>query len=422
MIAARAAEPPRAPVDSPTDISAIQIGRMLIRAGRLQHARAFLEQANPADEHEWTERLFLLGQIELRLGMPRRAAERFETILARRPGLTRVRLELARAYFLSGRDDRARFYFNSSLADDLPSSVEDAVEGFLRTIDARKRWSASFSASLLPDTRRSDREVILIGGVPFRLSEDARASSGVGGLVSAGFSFSPAFADDLHGVLAISAAAKRYERSDWNDSTVSGDIGLSRLHDTGSVSGGLRLGRRWSAGERFHDSLGPWARASWRFSDSTRIGAALSAAYRSHDQGRNRDGWRIVASPRILHFLDNRTSIAVEPTLEWVDAKTGHLASRLIGLGTTVSRAFDGGLSVTLSPSAHSRRHVSEDPLFARKRVDRFVRLSIQVLHRSLQYRGFAPYIGYSLERNRSNIPIHEFRSHGVFAGVSGRF
>ena len=164
----------------------MQAGRMLLRAGRLGHAHAFLKQARPENEREWVERLFLLGRIEIQLGMPGRAAERFEAILARRPELTRVRLELAQAYYLTGRDDKARYHFTASLADELPSSVEAAVESFLRGIDARKRWSVSLSASMLPDTRRSDREEVLIGGVPFRLSEDARASSGVGALISAG--------------------------------------------------------------------------------------------------------------------------------------------------------------------------------------------------------------------------------------------
>ena len=68
-----------------------------MRAGRLEHARSFLEQAEPANEEERIERLFL-GRIDMRLGVPSRAAERFEALLAMRTGLTRVRLELARAY------------------------------------------------------------------------------------------------------------------------------------------------------------------------------------------------------------------------------------------------------------------------------------------------------------------------------------
>ena len=127
----------------------MQAGRLLIGAGRLEHARAFLEQARPAGKEAQIERLVLLGRIEIRLGMPRRAAERFEAVLALRPSLTAVRLELARAYYLAGIDDKARYHFGLSQAEELPSSVEAAVEEFLRRIDARKRWSASFSASVV---------------------------------------------------------------------------------------------------------------------------------------------------------------------------------------------------------------------------------------------------------------------------------
>ena len=400
----------------------MQAGRLLIRSGRLEHARAFLEQAGPSTEEESIERLFLLGRIEMRLGMPGRAAERFEEILELDPGLTRVRLELAQVYYLAGRDDKARYHFNSSLADELPSSVEAVVESFLREIDARKKWSVSLSASILPETRRSDREEVLIGGVPFRLDENARASSGVGALLSTGASYSPTITDDIHGVLAASAAAKVYERSDWNDVSTSGDIGLTRLSDNGSVSGGLRLGRRWTGGDRYQYSLGPWAQVRFRISGATHLGLALNAGYRAHDERPDRDGWRIAVHPSLRHALDSRTSIRAEPMFEVVEAQAKHHGSRLIGLGMTFSRSFDGGLSVSLTPSAHIRRYAADDPLFGTRQIDRNFRLGVRVLHRSFRYAGFAPYFGYSLEWNRSSISIHDYRNHGVIAGVSRAF
>ena len=403
----------------PAGLSDMQAGRLLIRAGRLGDARAFLEQARPASTEERIERLFLLGKVEMRLGMPEQAAERFEAILAKRPGLTRVRLELARAYYLTGRDDKARYHFSASLGDELPSSVEDAVEGFLRRIDARKRWSASLSASLLPETRRPDREQILIGGIPFRLDEDARASSGTGALVSAGVSFSPTLTDDLRGVFAASAAAKVYERSAWNDVTLSADLGLARLFDTGSVAGGPRLGRQWAGGDGHLRSLGPWTRLRMRLSDATRLDIALGADHREHDTRHRRDGWRMTVNPRLVHALDGATSIEAAPALEAVTAKAGHHRSHLIGLGVTVSRAFASGLSVAFTPYTHVRRYRAKDPLFGTTQVDRNIRLSVRVQHRSLRHAGLAPYLGYSFERNRSSIPIHEYRHQGVIVGVS---
>ena len=423
LVAASAyAEPVSETLRSPAAISDMQTGRLLIRAGRLKDARTFLEQARPSNGEEQIERLFLLGQIEMRLGMPRRAAERFEAILALRPELTRVRLELARAYYFTGSDDKARYHFSFTLADELPSSVESAVEDFLRRIDTRKRWSVSVSAAMLPETKRPSRETVLIGGVPFRLNENANSSSGTGALVSAGFSFSPRLTDELRGVLAASAATKLYEGPEWNEVTTSADLGLTRLFDKGSASGGVRLGQRWTGNKRHNRSVGPWTQMRWRFSNSTFFDVALSAGYRRHDTRHERDGWRVAASPRLVYALDGRTSIEAEPVFEAVGAKTDHHGSRLVGVRVTVSRAFKGGLSVSFSPGAHIRRHAAKDPLFGKKRVDKRARLGVRLLHRSLQYRGFAPYIGYSVEQNRSNIPIHEYRSHGVFAGISRTF
>ena len=400
----------------------MQAGRLLFRAGRLEHARAFLEQARPSSEEERIERLFLLGRIEMRLGMPAHAAGRFEEILALRPGLTRVRLELARAYYLAGSDDKARYHFGFSLADELPSSVEAAVEGFLRRIDARKRWSVSVSASVLPETKRPERETVLIGGVPFRLSEDTRSSSGTGALVSAGLSFSPVFSEKIRGVLGASAAAKLYRDSQWNDITASGDLGLARLFGNGSASGGVRLGRRWTGGEGYHRSIGPWIRLRRRLASSIHLDMDLSTEYRKHDTRYERDGWRVTASSRFVHTLDGRTRIEAEPMFEAIAARRDHYGSRMAGLGGRVSRTYEGGFSISLRSSAQVRRYVASDPLFGKRRVDQYLRLGISVLHRSLRYRGFAPYVGFSIERNRSNIPIHEYRGHGVLAGVSRTF
>ena len=398
------------------------MARLLIGAGRLEHARAFLDQARPSDEEEQIERLFLLGRIEMRLGMPRQAAERFEAILALRPSLTRVRLELAQAHYLLGRDEEARRHFGLSLADGLPPSTEAAVERFLRRLDTRRRWSASLSASLLPETHRTDRTEVLIGGVPFRPRRAGAALLGQGGLIAAGLSYSPPVAEDVRGVLAASAAAKLYERSEWDDVTISGDAGLARLSGGGSLSGGLRLGRQWTGGDGHLRRFGPWTRLRLRLSDAARLDLALSADYRKWDTLRGRDGWRLSVNPRLLYVLDGRTTVEAEPAFEIVEAKKDHHGSRLSGLGVTVSRAFENGLALSLAPSAHVRRHAARDPLFGNTRTDTNLRISATVSHRALRYRGVAPYVGYSFERNRSNIPIHEYRKRGVVAGLSRAF
>ncbi len=403
----------------------MQFGRLLFEAGRFRDARAFLEQARPADEEEKVERLFLLGLAEAELGHLRDAAERFEAILALRPDLTRVRLELARVYGLLGRDEKAQFHFEASLADELPASVEDAVEAWLDRIDARKRWSVSTSLAVLPESnpvKRTDRKEVRIGSVPFRLDEDAREASGTGLLLTTGAQYSPVLADDWRGVFAVSAAAKHYEQSDWNDISVQGDIGVARLFDHGSVSGGMRFGRRWLGGDRHSDGSGPWLRGRLRPLPDLRIDSTLSAERRSHPEQPGLDGWTVTLRPGLDHAFNSQTTLRAELDLEYADAREDRRGSRMGGLAIGVSHAFEGGLSVSPRAAVHWRRYADDDPLFGKTRSDRQMRVSLNLLHRALQYRGFAPYVGVFAEWNRSSIPINSYRNQGGVFGVSKTF
>ena len=406
-------------------IPALEAGRLLISAQRWREARIVLEQVTPRDEEERIERLFLLGSAETRLGLLREAAQRFEEILTIRPDLTRVRLELAQVYHLLGRDEKARFHFEASLAENLPSSVESAVEAYLDRIDARKRWSVSLSLAALPESnplRRTDREEVRIGGVPFRLNEDAREASGTGLLVSAGAQFSPTLSESLRGVLAASAAAKLYETSYWNDISIQGDVGIARLFRQASVSGGLRLGARWLGGERDSVGIGPWARGRLRLSPSLRFDVTLGAEHRDHPQNADMDGWTVNLRPGLDYAFSARTTLRTEIDLEHVDAREDRHGSRLGGVAITLSHAFAGGLSVSPRLSLHRRRYADMDPLFQETRSDWQARISANLLHRGLQYRGFAPYVGFFHEWNRSNIPINTYRNHGGVLGISKTF
>ena len=406
-------------------VPALQIAKVLMNAGRWQDARDALERMRFRNEAEEIERLFLLGLAEFRLGSLRSAARRFEAILARRPDLTRVRLELARVYHALGRDEKARFHFRASLADRLPSTVKDAVDAYLNSLDARKRWSASFSMSVLPESnpvKRTDAREVRIGGVPFRLNDDARAASGIGLFINTGGQYSPVIGEDWRGVLALSAAGKIYRNDDWNDISIQGDLGVARLFDRGEAAGGIRLTRRWLGGERYSTGIGPWARGRMRLSSAIRADLFLGAERRGHPERPSMDGWIFSLRSGLDYGFSARTSLRIEANLERNGARDKHQSSYFGGLALALSHAFEGGFSVSPRLSFSLRRHGGADPLFQKTRTDRLGRVSVNLLHRGLQYRGFAPYVGYAFEWNRSNIPINSYSNHGAVLGISRRF
>ncbi len=69
-----------------------------------------------------------------------------------------------------------------------------------------------------------------------------------------------------------------------------------------------------------------------------------------------------------------------------------------------------------------SQRYLEKDPLLGVKREDTAAKLSGKIVNSSLKFGGFAPYVGYSYERNRSNISLYEYQNHGVLMGLSRDF
>ena len=144
--------------------------------------------------------------------------------------------------------------------------------------------------------------------------------------------------------------------------------------------------------------------------------------YRAHDGRDDLDGWRVALRPVVRYVLDSQTLLEIGPQFEATEARADHRASRLMGLGMGLSRAFQNGISASLSGSVQRLGYRGYDPLFGARRNDQVMWLSGRVLHRSLQLGGFAPYVGYSYERSRSTIALYDYENHGAVLGLTREF
>ena len=107
----------------------------------------------------------------------------FRAMLIEDPGLVRVRLELARAFYLKGEDELARRHFEYVLAGDPPAPVVANVRRFLREIQGRGRWHYRIGAAIAPDSNiggTSDERIIYIFDLPFERDLKELTTSGIG--------------------------------------------------------------------------------------------------------------------------------------------------------------------------------------------------------------------------------------------------
>ena len=192
MLNAAASPPSSAPV---ADVSGAQA---LVRAGKFKEALTVLRPLVRGRAVE-ANVLFHIGlaatgasqQPDLaddeRDALLDEAIAALHTMLIDRPGLVRVRLELARAFFLKGEDSLARVHFERVLAGKPVAPVVANVQRFLAEIRARRRWTMYLGAAMSPDSNiggASDGQIIYINDLPFRRDAEELTTSGIGVSVS----------------------------------------------------------------------------------------------------------------------------------------------------------------------------------------------------------------------------------------------
>ena len=182
---------------SASGVAGLAAARALVDEDRFDEALTILRPLalHHPDHPQRTDILFLLGlaatQASLRPDVPEERREvllegavaAFRLILFDHPELMRVRLELARAFFLIGEDNLSQRHFERVLAGNPPPPVVVNVRLFLNQIRARRRWDMHLGAAIAPDSNiggTSDEEIIYIGGRPFRRDAQGLTTSGVG--------------------------------------------------------------------------------------------------------------------------------------------------------------------------------------------------------------------------------------------------
>ena len=204
----------------------------------------------------------------------------FRAMLVARPDLVRVRLELARAFFLKGKDSLAAKHFEEVLAGDVPDEVKANVRLFLVEIRARRRWSFNLGVAVAPGTNigAGSDERIIINGLPFERDAEELTTSGVGLSFSGGAEYQAPVSERLRIRAGARASRREYKGSDFDQHFLGLHLGPRWLLDTATEASLLASARQsWSGAAPSHHDLGghfevahrlgprvtAFARASW---------------------------------------------------------------------------------------------------------------------------------------------------------------
>jgi len=350
-----------------------------------------------------------------------KAIAAFRLILVNRPDLVRVRLELARAFFLKGQYDLARRHFELVLAGGVPPPVAANIRAFLHAMQTRRRFTGYFGAAIAPDSNlnaASESEIIYIdtvfGRLPFTREGDFGAQSGLGLSVWGGGEYQHPLSQRLRLRAGADVAQREYGGSDFDQLFIAAHTGPRWL--AGPITEISLLAtaqRQWLGSVPYADELGARLELDRRL--TSRLWARGTAAYRERTH-------------RARAFLDGPV-VDFTATLAWTPApvlrvhwtagyERHHAASehwRTLSRWLRVGTSLALPLGFTLGTSAQMRRthydgsgrvHLTID---RRPRFDRTRTFTVSVLNRAFTLFRFSPQLALIHEARLTNAQAQDY-------------
>ena len=403
----------------------IESARTALSRGKLDDAEFLLEGVKPG-EGNVDDLDFLYGSIAMAREEWQTAIARFRAMLIRDPTLPRVRLDLALAYFRAEEDSSAAYHFRQVLGDeDLPPVVRARTLAFLDTIRRRKTWSVSAAVALAPDSNinaaTSAREVNLFG-LPAQLSEDARQTSGVGLNARISGGYEARISPDLRFRTGASLSTRTYEKSKFNDRTLSLRAGPRFLFEKFDLRPELKARARRLGGEIYSRAAGVELSGNWQVAPAWRLSAAVGGERVSYETFLG-EGNMYSTQLGLTHALGRATLLRADGVFRREAVEREAYSWREFIVGASATRELPRGFVATLGSTYRLRRYDSPIAAFGPDaRRDRTLAGRMKVSNRHIELFGFMPELTVKHERRSSNINLYDYKRNVVEVGVVRTF
>lgn len=404
-----------------------QAGRSML-AEDFAAARVIAQAADIDTPEDEVERAWIIGLSHMREGAPRTALPYLEQTVTQAPQVTRFRLELARALYLTEQDDRARYHFDSALAGQLSLGEIAAIQEYLTAMDRRKTWQGHASFAIVPQTnptRASGESHVMVGGLlPVPLAPVKR---GVGLDLGLGATWLPRLGQDLRGRVHVMANGQVFEESQRNTWRLRGELGLLTLGDHGrQIGAGIALQAGFADTGRVMEGVGIYATFQRRFGARTHMSLRVSADKLRYPQVALKalDGWRTGVQASAIHIVTPQIRLDGGVSLARQNATMDFNTRTEAGVNFGGQYAHSGGVTTGLAVAGLQTQYAAANPLlpqFAPAR-DTNVSVTASIMHRELTVRGFAPVLHLGVERQDSNIPSRSFSNMRASLGATRNF
>lgn len=401
--------------------------RLMIQ-GHAENARAILlalKAEKIPDVAEANEIQFLLGLLDVADKDYESAVHRYHTILISEPKAIRVRLELGRTYFLAGDYANAERQFLFARAGRLPPAVLKNIDKYLGAIRSLKTVAYTVSLSIASDTNINAgpaTDSISLYGLPFQLSQSAKANSGIGIAIDGSVEWALRLNKDLKWRTGAQLHRAQYGQTQFDDMTIGIFTGPHVTFKKWDFNLLGNFARRWYGDHVYAEIVGGGADATYYITPRLGIGAGLNLLHIGYSQNSLQTGLAGNVFGSLFYTPTAASIIRGSIAAGYQDARASSFANRNRQFSLSYTREFKGGLTLTLTPAYTHIAYEASLGAFNKTRVDDQFTGQLVLLHRRLDWHGFTPRISYTYIRNDSSVSLFVFRRSRVEFGITSAF
>jgi tetratricopeptide (TPR) repeat protein len=401
-----------------------KLARQLMDEGKLDEA-ATVVNARLANSPRDIQALFLKGMIAVAGKNNREAIRVFRSILVDHPDATRVRLELARSFYLDKDYGNAERQFQFALAGNPPPEVIRNINMYMASIRDAKSFSYNFGIALAPDTNlnsgSSAREVTLFG-LPFDLSDDARHRSGVGIAIDAGAEWAPRIGKAKRLRLGVTGQRREYAGSNYDDMTAAAYAGPRLVTGKWDLSLLGTAYMRWFGAKPYNEAAGTRLESTYYITPRLALSAALAAQWIRYRHDHERDGRLLSLNASAFRALTSSSAVTLKVGAARQEARIAPFRNWDGFLAVGYFRDLPKGFSVYLEPSYSLARYDGTLVGFGKRRSDNSQSVIVTVLNRHIVLGRFTPRLSYTFTRQSSTISLYKFHRSRLEIGLTTVF
>jgi tetratricopeptide (TPR) repeat protein len=381
-----------------------------------------MEQDPNADVR--AEARYRRAQLYLGGGRKRDAAVLLRRILDDKPDAVRVRLDLAKILAGLGEPEAALRELRAAQSSGLPPAVARLVDRYSEALRATRSTGGSFEIAIAPDSNinratRLDNLGTVIGD--FEIDEDSKAKSGTG-LALRGQAYRRfGLGTDANFLLRLSGSSDLYRDTRFNDIAIDLAAGPEIRAGRNRLNVELGATQRWYGQKPFVRSVQLGVTAARPLGSLAQLRLSTSASLVDNRFNDLQDGRRYAGRLALERALSPTTGIGLNLSLSRDALKDPAYSTTGWNAALTGWREM-GRMTFTLQAQI-GRLHADEAlALFPERRSDRFSSLSVGATLRQLQFRGFAPLLRLSVERNSSTIAFYDYSRTRTEIGIVRAF